>query len=183
MQFKTIMKKSQHIHIGHCVSPHGIQGEFSFVFYNDDSNVIKKNSEIFISPISSKSSLKNELLKVKISNIRYGNKIIASIDGVSSRNQVEEMIPFNIYCSRENLPILVSNEFYLHDLLDCKVINHFSKVLIGEVVGFYENGEQLILQISNEKNEKLEILFVNHFVPVVDIESKLIEIILPEIVE
>lgn len=176
------MKKSQNIHIGHCVSPHGIHGEFTFVFYNDDSNVIKKNSEIFLSPISNKSALTGELAKFIISNIRYGNKIIASLEGVNNRNQVEEMIPFNIYYPREKLPKLDSSEFYLHDLLGCRVINSKTREDIGVIENFYENGEQLILQIGSPK-EKIEILFIEQFVPVIDIENKMIEVIVPEIVE
>ena len=176
------MKKSQNIHIGHCVSPHGIRGEFSFVFYNDDSKVLRDNSEIFISPISSESSIKEKLLKVTIASIRYGNKIIASIKGISTRNEVEDMIPFNIYCSRLDLPKLLDNEFYLHDLLGCKVVNSVTREEVGEVEGFYENGEQLILQISHSK-EKIDILFIKQFVPFVDLENHIIEIILPEIVE
>jgi 16S rRNA processing protein RimM len=176
------MKKSQNIHIGHCVSPHGIHGEFAFVFYNDDSNVITKNSEIYLSPISNKSSLKDELTKIIISNIRYGNKIIASLEGVNNRNQVEEMIPFNIYYPREKLPKLDSSEFYLHDLLGCKVINHLNREEIGVIENFYENGAQLILQIGL-LDKKFEILFMEQFVPVIDIENKIIEVIVPEFVE
>jgi 16S rRNA processing protein RimM len=178
----NIMKKPQNIHIGHCVSPHGIQGEFSFVFYNTDSNVIKKKSELFISPISNKSSLNNELSKVIVSNIRYGNKIIASLEGITTRNQVEDMIPFNIYYPREKLPKLKGNEFYLHDLLGCKVISFFTKEEVGIVENFYENGEQLILQIGS-LDKKIEILFIEQFVPAIDIENKIIEVIIPEIVE
>ena len=176
------MTKSQNIHIGHCVSPHGIRGEFSFVFYNEDSKVIKENSEIFLSPISSLSSIKEELLKVTIASIRYGNKIIASLEGITTRNEVESLIPFNIYCSRLDLPLLLTDEFYLHDLLGCRVLNSISKEDVGVIVSFYENGEQLILQIDTP-NEKLDILFIKQFVPVVDIDNKIIEIILPVMVE
>jgi 16S rRNA processing protein RimM len=178
------MKKTTLIHIGHCVHPHGIKGEFVFVFYNDDSKILKNNSEIFISPISSLSSLKDEFTKVTITSIKFGNKIIASIKGVANRNEVESLIPFNIYCSRLDLPELVKDEYYLHDLLGCKVINVNTRAEVGLVESFYDNGEQLILQISNTtSNEKMDILFIKHFVPIVDIENKIIEIVLPEIIE
>jgi 16S rRNA processing protein RimM len=176
------MTKSQNIHIGHCVSPHGIRGEFSFVIYNNESQSIKDNSQIFLKAISPASSIKDDFFKVTVASIRYGNKIIVSLKGISTRNEVESMIPFNIYCPRSDLPLLLDNEFYLHDLLGCKVINFVTKADIGTVVSFYENGEQLILQISNV-DLKLEILFIKHFVPVVDVENKIIEIVLPEIVE
>jgi 16S rRNA processing protein RimM len=176
------MENSQYIHIGHCIHPHGIRGEFAFVFYNDNSDVIKKNSEILISPSSTSSSLKDELLKVKISNIRYGSKIIVEIEGIKTRNEVESMIPFNIYCKRSDLPILEEDEFYLNDLLGCKAINKITREEVGIVKNFYENGEQVILEISNGK-EKFDILFIDHFVPIVDIEKKIIEIIMPEIIE
>jgi 16S rRNA processing protein RimM len=176
------MKKSQYIHIGHCVSPHGIRGEFTFVFYNSESKIIKQNSEVFISPISSASSLKNNFIKYIVSKINYGNKIIVTLVGVEDRNTVEALIPFNIYCERENLPPLTKNEFYLHDLLGCKVLNFLNSDVVGVIVGFYENGEQLILEVQTE-NDKIDILFIEQFVPVVDIENKIIKVNLPEIIE
>lgn len=176
------MKKSQNIHIGHCTSPHGIRGEFLFVFYNHDSRVVQKNSPIFISPSTPASSLKNELRKILVSNIRYGNKVIAELEGITSRNQVEEMIPFNIYLPRENLPQLEENEVYLNDLLGCRVLNFKTKEQVGVVENFYENGQQVILQVKTAK-EKIEILFIDNFVPVVNVEDGFIEVNLPEIIE
>lgn len=176
------MKKSQNIHIGHCTQPHGIRGEFTFVLYNSESNLLKKNSIIFLSAKNEKSSLQVEFEKFIISKINYGNKIIVSLEGVVTRNQVEAMLPFDIYARREDLPELQNNEFYLNDLHGCRVMNNISKIELGVVDDFYENGEQVILVIKTN-NGKFDILFTNYFVPVVDLKNRIIEIIEPEIIE
>ena len=176
------MEKSKNIHIGHCTQPHGIRGEFLFIFYNNESRNIQKNSEILIIPRSAKSSLGNELLKIAILDIKYGNKVIARLEGIETRNQVESMIPFDIYYPREKLPKLGANEFYLNDLLGSMVLLFSTKEEIGVIESFYENGEQVVLQIKTA-TEKIDILFLEQFIPIVDIEKNIIEVILPEMIE
>jgi ribosomal 30S subunit maturation factor RimM len=47
---------------------------------------------------------------------------------------------------------------------------------------FYENGAQIVLKIKTDK-EIIEVLFLNQYVPVVDIEGGRLEIIPPIFVE
>ena len=176
------MKKSQNIHIGHCTTPHGIKGEFSFVLYNTEDSVLYNGAEVFLTPRSSASSVPQDGKDFKILNISFGNKTIVKLEGVNDRNTVESMVPFDIYFERSNFPAAEENEYYLNDLLGLEVFDFISKKSIGRVIDFYENGVQVILKIKTEK-EILDILFIDQYVPEVDIEAGRIEVIIPEMIE
>ena len=176
------MTKSTNIHIGHCTSPHGIKGEFSFVLYNFDDSVLEDGMVLTLTPRSTDSSVPQDGKEFKIKQIRIGNKAIATLEGVSDRNTVEAMIPFDIYLSREAFPETEEDEYYVNDLLGLEVYHYYTKNLLGRVMDFYENGAQIVLKIKTDK-EIIEVLFLNQYVPVVDIEGGRLEIGPPIFVE
>ncbi|QDK41469.1 16S rRNA processing protein RimM [Bacteriovorax stolpii] len=176
------MTKSTNIHIGHCTSPHGIKGEFSFVLYNFDNSVLEDGMVLTLTPRSPESSVPQDGKEFKIKTIRIGNKAIATLEGVSDRNTVEAMIPFDIYLAREAFPETEDDEYYVNDLLGLEVYHYYTKNLLGRVMDFYENGAQIVLKIKTDK-EIIEVLFLNQYIPVVDIEGGRLEIIPPIFVE
>ena len=176
------MKKLNNIHIGHCTTPHGIKGEFSFVLYNSEESVLNNGSIVSLTPRSSASSIPQDGKEYKISKINFGNKTIVTLEGVGDRNLVESMVPFDIYFARENFPETDNGEYYLNDLLGLEVFNHVTKKSIGRVMDFYENGVQVILKIKTE-DDILEILFIDQYVPEVDMDKGRIEVIIPEMIE
>ena len=175
-------EKSSNIHIGHCTAPHGIRGEFSFVLYNQEDSVLEAGMTVTLFPKSAESSVPQDGREYKIQSIRFGNKVITVLEGVDNRNVVEEMIPFDIYLNRDVFPDLDEGEYYINDLLGLEVFNFYTKEKIGRVMDFYDNGAQIVLKIKTEKNI-FDILFLENFVPVVDLNLERIEIIPPIMVE
>lgn len=176
------MKKSENIHIGHCTTPHGIKGEFSFVLYNQEDSVLFDGATVSFLPRSASSSVPQDGKEYKIKRISFGNKTIVTLEGVSDRNIVEAMVPFDIYFDRANFPETEDDEYYLNDLLGLEVFDFISKKPIGRVMDFYENGAQVVLKIKTE-GEILELLFIDQFVPEVDIDNGRIEVIIPVMIE
>jgi 16S rRNA processing protein RimM len=176
------MKKSQNIHIGHCTTPHGIKGEFSFVLYGHEDSVLREGSVVSLMPRSTSSSIPQDGKEFSVKKINFGNKIIVVLEGVSDRNEVEAMVPFDIYFARENFPDAGDDEYYLNDLLGLEVIDFITKTSFGRVIDFYENGVQVVLRIKTD-NEILELLFIEQYVPEVDLENGTIEVIIPEMIE
>ena len=176
------MKKFNNIHIAHCTSPHGIKGEFSFVLYNEDNSVLECGSVVSLLPRSSESCIPCDGKEFKIKKINFGNKTIVRLDGVENRNVVEAMVPFDIYFPREQFPELDEDEYYLNDLLGLEVFDFETKNFLGRVLDFYENGAQVVLKIKTE-HELLEILFIEQYVPEIDIESGRMEVIIPVMIE
>jgi 16S rRNA processing protein RimM len=176
------MKKLENIHIGHCTTPHGIKGEFSFVLYNSEDSVLYDGALVSLLPRSTSSSVPQDGKDFKIKKINIGNKAIVTLEGVNDRNTVEAMVPFDIYFDRKNFPETNDDEYYLNDLLGLAVFDFITKKSIGRVMDFYENGAQVVLKIKTE-NEILEILFIDQYVPEVDISLGRIEVIIPEMIE
>jgi len=176
------MTKSTNIHIGHCTSPHGIKGEFSFVLYNAEESVLEDGMMVTVTPRSTDSSVPQDGKEFVVKTIRIGNKAIATLEGVNDRNTVEAMVPFDIHVDRGLLPETEEDEYYLNDLLGLEVFHHYTKDLIGRVVDFYENGAQVVLKIKTDK-EFIEVLFLSQYVPEVDIDKNRLEIIPPIMIE
>lgn len=176
------MKKSENIHVGHCTTPHGIKGEFSFVLYNHDDSVLHDGAMVSLLPRSTSSSVPQDGKDFKIKKISFGNKTIVTLEGVSDRNVVETMVPFDIYFDRSNFPEADEDEYYLNDLLGLEVFDFVSKKSIGRVMDFYENGVQVVLRIKTE-SEIIDLLFIDQYVPEVDIDNGRIEVLIPEMIE
>lgn len=169
-----------YVYLGSCRKPHGIKGGFSLTLENPDDSVLEDNMEIYIKPIDGPSSVKSEGSIQKISRIQFGNKTILYLNGVSNRNDAESMVPFKVFVARELFPKLNDDEFYVNDLIGLDVIDHNTKINIGKVSGFIDNSAQIVLQIKGKKN--FDIVFVESFVPVVDLENNLIEVVIPQMV-
>jgi len=176
------MKKTENVHIGHCTAPHGIRGEFSFVLYNPEDSVLHDGAVVTLTPRATTSSVPQDGKEYTISKIKFGNKTIVTLEGVNDRNVVEAMVPFDIYFARENFPETDPDEYYLNDLLGLEVIDFITKKPVGRVVDFYDNGVQVVLKIKTEK-EYIDILFIEQYIPVVDLEAGKMEVIVPVIIE
>jgi 16S rRNA processing protein RimM len=155
---------------------------FSFVLYNQEDSILEAGMTVTLFPKSAESSIPQDGREYKIQSIRFGNKVITVLEGINNRNVVEEMIPFDIYLAREAFPETEDDEYYVNDLLGLEVYHYYTKNLLGRVMDFYENGAQIVLKIKTDK-EIIEVLFLNQYVPVVDIEGGRLEIIPPIFVE
>ncbi len=169
------------IKLGGCRRPHGIKGGFLFYLFSGQETILKRGMEVTLVPENFASVLPREGQKHVISNLVFGAKIIAYLKEVSSRNQVEALIPFEILLPREDFPVLEESEFYLSDLLGLKVVDHRTKEEMGTVKGVSDNTVQTILEVRGKIN--IDLPFVDSFFPAVDLELKFIEIIVPEVIE
>lgn len=169
------------VSIGKCSSPHGIKGGFSLKLYNPDSESLSEGSKIFCLPLGPSSQLDEAGEWKQIEKLQGGSKKILYLEGIHDRNLVESLLPFEVSIDKKELPKLQEGEFYLEDLIGLKVLEHESKKEVGHLESFYENGAQVVFVIKGE--ETWELPFVDAFFPVVDIENKSLEVILPEIME
>ncbi len=178
------MISKKNILLGRCRRPHGIKGGFSFKLINEDNSSLHIGSRVWLSPEDRSSILSEEGELHEIEKIGFGNKTIVYLKGISDRSVVESMVPFIIEVDRESLPNdLEEDEFYMTDLIGFDVFDYKSRKRLGVVDDYYDNGEQSILVITSKGGAKFDILFIESFVPVVDLDKKRVEIIIPEIVE
>jgi len=173
------MKKDL-VKLGHCKGPHGVKGAFNFNLINKEASILKKGFKVFLKPLNSNSCIDVNGQEFAIESISFGNKVIVYISGVNNRNQVEEMIPFEIFADRSFFPIVEENEYYLSDLIGCEVYDE-NNVLLGKVHAISSNGVQDILNIVGN-GEEFDILIIENFVKEIDFEQKRLTIIRPTII-
>lgn len=161
------------IKLGYSNKAHGIKGAFLFVLEAGNDSILDDGFTIYLEK-------NGDYIKHQIKNIQYGNKVICYLEGIEDRNQVEGLIPFDIYASREDFPE-DDGEIYLSDLIGFDVYDEKGEHF-GVVKNFSSNGPQDIISIKTPR-EYIELPFVDQFFPEIDVENKKIIINAPEFIE
>jgi 16S rRNA processing protein RimM len=178
---KVPMNSDSLVILGVCNKPHGIRGGFSFLLENSQDSVLSKGMRVYLFPKTPASSIDKDGEEFIIEKINFGNKTIAYLKGISDRNIVEAMLPFEIKLPREEFPETQDDEYYISDLIGLEVYEHGSNELIGKVSKYYDNSVQTILTIRG-KNGSFDIPFVENFVPEVDLEDGKIWVVVPRMI-
>ena len=164
--------------MGNCRRLHGLKGEFVFNLINEKNSILKNGTEIVLQFLSdNKKTVKKNF---KLSNVRFGNKVIAKIEGVDNREIAEKFIPFEIYVSRDSFLTLSDSEFYLNDLIGFEVIKKDTNISIGSIDRYYHNGEYDIAVIRYKNGKEIDIPLVKPFLSAVNLEEKTIEMLILE---
>lgn len=161
---KTLMTKEKRFCLGKIVGVHGIKGEVKVASFTEpDTNIDKygivedqtgtKHFEIKVTGHS------KELLRIKIK-------------GIDDRTSAEALKGTEFYVSREVMPKLSEDSFYLEDLVGMKVILAENKAEVGKVCGVYNFGAGDILEIKiSEGGQREMIPFTKAYVPEVNIDE------------
>ena len=165
------MEKSL-INLGKCIKPHGVKGGMVFDLINRESSILRSGFRIKLHPKSDGSSISSDGLEQVIRSISFGNKVIVYLEGINSRNEIEELIPFEVCVERKDFPNLPDDEYYLSDLIGFYVYDKNGEQ-IGEVLSIGSNGVQNILNVG-KKGEKdfFEILIIDNFIHNIDFLRK-----------
>ena len=110
--------------------------------------------------------------------IKSKNKevFIVSILGINDRNQSEELKGTELYITRDSLPELDEENFYINDLLGMSVQNSSGEIL-GVVENFYNFGAGDIIEIKCDGDKKLKCYsFTKKLFPIIDMKNNKITI-------
>jgi len=157
--------------MGSIIGPHGLKSYVALFLFNPQTT-LKKGRMILVGDTGEE--------KLEIEKISKGNKVLVKLLGLNSIEAIEYLAKKKFFIKRSDLPVLKSGEYYLCDLMDAQILNESGQV-IGRAAGFYENGPQLVLQISGTKN--FDIPFVPTFILSVDAIDKKITVREPEFIE
>lgn len=166
------------ITLGYCSSPHGIKGAATFKSQHELGEDISKGDHVTLFPHNEKSGLPQEGQDYTIKKITYGHKIMVEFNEITNRNQLEEILPFLL---KKERPALAEGEYFISDLIGFKVLDYRTKKEVGEVGDVYDNGVQDILSIKGKL--EMDLPFIEQFFPIVNPETKIVELIVPDIIE
>lgn len=155
------------------IAAHGIKGEVkikSFTEYPEDFAEF--------SPLYNSDGTKQFNVKVTSEN---GDILIATIDGVKSRNEAELLKATELFVNRDAFPEVEEDEFYYEDLigLEARAINGKK---MGIITAIYNHGAGDVLEIQMNNSGKTEMVaFTFENVPEINIEGKYVVVHMPEI--
>tara|TARA_B100000963_G_C22585083_1_gene652675 strand:- start:1119 stop:1643 length:525 start_codon:yes stop_codon:yes gene_type:complete len=166
------MKLSDCFYFGKVGKPKGFRGEVNIIIDKNTPISPKNLNEIYI--LIGKNLVSYPLSYFKISP--KGNAI-GKFKGMTSDVDVNRIKNFSIYLSKEILPVLKDNQFYLHELVGCVVIDKtFGKV--GVINEINNQTGQTILFVETQNNEVV-IPFVDDFIVDINTSKKEVNLDLP----
>lgn len=116
--------------------------------------------------------------KAGIASIRFDKKLlIVKLEGYEDRTAVEQFEGADVFTSRDQLDELDDDEWFIKDLVGLTVFTTEGREIgkVSNVVG--ENGELLEISKLDKPDATVLVPFVKNLVPVVDMNSKRIEVV------
>ena len=165
------MGTTDRVLVGVIVGAHGIKGEVKLKSFTSDPASIGRYGQL-----QNAAGQLFEIAKLKPAS----DEFIATLKGVTTRNQSELLRGLELFVPRDNLPKLQGSETYAHDLLGSDVLLEDGS-LLGKLIAMPNYGAGDLLEVELAGNtETVLIPFTNAFVPQTDFKSGKITVILPE---
>lgn len=159
-------------YLGKIGRPKSFKGEVNFIFDNDCPEDYLEVKEFLV--LVGKRLVPYAVESMSIKNNGQG---VIRFKGFKSDEDANRIKNFEVYLPNELLPELDEEDFYLHDLVGCVVIDE----VIGEIGIVREVNDQTaqrLLFIGEEHHEKI-VPLVDHFVKEVNKKDKIIRTNLP----
>ena len=142
------MKKKKLIHVGTFGNPYGLKGEINI-------NIFTSTPESF--SFMSKNFIDDKKNKFKFNKFRkVGKNYIISLYDCDDRDSAQKLKGKKIFCERKNFPLTENNQYYVSDLIGCKVVN-LTKNILGEIISIQNFGAGDLIEVQNVKKQKFYI--------------------------
>ncbi|MCP4725829.1 MAG: 16S rRNA processing protein RimM [bacterium] len=152
------------IHIGKIVKVHGLKGQVIVKTYSGNADNVDLGSEVYVIGSDFEKILTICSVQSVKSNFRIG------LDEVKNRDSAEKLIGMEICVPEESLKMLSENNYYVFDLIGCRIIDEEEKEY-GTVNEVINNPANDLLQIKKNKKEYL-VPMIKEIVKKIDLENK-----------
>ena len=155
------------VHVGVISAVSGVKGYVKILCFTEKPEDIVSFKEVFDGY--------GRYYDLKIISIKKSSAI-ASIEGISSRNDAEPLVNSILMIKRSELPAAEKDEFYCADLLGNNVLCAKTKEVLGVVQDIFGvGGVADVLEVYNEETGRtLRYPFAKHFIKDIDLEKKCI---------
>ena len=158
------MNKSNLVHIGTFGVAIGLKGEIKINLLTSNIEVFKSFDCLYNFDCSIEWKFDSIAMRQK--------KCVAKLSHCKTRSEAEDLKNQKIYTSKENFPSTKDNEYYVSDLIDCKIM-HSNGNDLGEVIDVSNFGAGDLLE-TTYNNKKIYIPMNKENVISVNIEKKII---------
>lgn len=140
--------------LGKIIRVKGVKGEVEIFLDSDNPAHYKTLTSVLV-------KLNDDLVPFFIQQISIHKRFaLVKLEGVDSLEDALYLSDKEVFLPMENLPPLPENRYYLHDLLNCRVVDH-SLGYLGNISGITEVAGQPVAAVDKNGDE---ILFPLHHV-------------------
>lgn len=163
----------KYFEIGQIVNTNGLKGFVKVKPFTDDIQEFETFETIYVQK-------KTELIEFKIESVRYAkNMVLLKLKGIDDIDSAEALRNLYIKVSREQLPELQENSYYIVDLLECEVVTVEGEIL-GKMDDVFNTGSNDIYVVKNEKGKQILLPAIKEVIKNVDIPNRKITVKLME---
>lgn len=134
--------------VGHVIKPHGLRGDLKARLCGHDAQTLSSVTRVVLVWESRRRVFRVRKL------VERAKDILLCLEGIDTREKGESLRGAEVRVSRDDLPPLQSDEFYLADALGAVVVEEGGDAL-GELVRIEENPAGPLLVIRKGREELL----------------------------
>ena len=155
----------QFFQVGVITSTHGLKGEVKVYPTTDYPERFEEIKEVLLDTGRSK-------MVLEIQSVRYfKNQVILKFKGINDINDIEKYKQCSLWVTRENATPLYEDEYYIADLIGCKVhLEDGSE--FGELVQVMQTGANDVYVINMKDGREVLIPAIKDCILDVDIEAQ-----------
>ena len=141
---------------------HGVRGAVKLWTFTEDPFAVTRYG-----PLSTKDGARH----FEVAQAREANGfLVATLKGVTSRNEAERLNGLELYIARDKLPATDEDEYYHADLIGLEVVLS-DGTPVGRVRAVHDFGAGDTLEIERPTAQAAMVPFTRAVVPVVEIEA------------
>ena len=153
---------------------HGVRGAVRLWTFTEDPFAVTRYG-----PLSTKDGARS----FEVAHVREAkDHLVATLKGVTTRNEAERLNGLELYVAREKLPATDDDEYYHADLIGLAAVTTADEPL-GKVIAIHNFGAGDIIEIAPSGGATMLLPFTNAVVPSVDIAGGRVVIELPKEIE
>jgi 16S rRNA processing protein RimM len=149
---------------------HGVRGAVKLWTFTEDPFAVQSYG-----PLSTRDGTRH--FEVDTAREAKGH-LVATLKGVSTREDAERLNGIELYIAREKLPATDEDEYYHADLIGLAAVSSAHEP-IGRVIAIHNFGAGDIIEIAPPSGATLLLPFTNAIVPTVDLAGGRVVIELP----
>jgi 16S rRNA processing protein RimM len=153
---------------------HGVRGAVKLWTFTEDRLAVKRYGPLLT---------KDGARQFEVTHAREAKgHLVATLKGVSTREEAERLNGIELYIAREKLPATSEDEYYHADLIGLAAVTAANEPL-GRVIAIHNFGAGDIIEIAPPHGATMLLPFTNAVVPIVDLGGGRVVIDLPDEIE
>lgn len=170
---RRIVPDDDRVVVGRVVAAHGIRGEISIEPLTDNPERFRPGSRVWLSRPGGPER------ELEILNVRpHRGRLLARLSELEDRDAAEELRDAEVFVRESDLPPAPEGSYYHFEIEGCRC-RDIRLGSLGTVRRVLEDGGGELLEIVSGERVLL-IPFVEPYLRKIDVESKIIELDLPE---